>query len=52
MFNLSKKEYLISLENPLKIKGLQTSIKDNTYIFDSYIALTITNKIDYFQIKI
>jgi hypothetical protein len=52
MFNLSKKEYLLSIGEPFQKMGFKVIIKDKRIINDSYVALTITNQNDYLQIKI
>ena len=52
MFNLSKKEHLESIMTPLRKKGLRLRIKDKKILSDSFIALTISNKQDYLEIKI
>ena len=52
MFNLSKKEYLLSIGKPFQKMGFKVIIKDKQIINDSYVALTITNQKDYLQINI
>ena len=52
MFNLSKKEHLESIITHLRTKGYRFGIKDKKILSDSYIALTVTDKNDYLEIKL